>query len=247
MIPWIGTYTIASMIPNKIAIAGVAIVVSSVLRAIYRAALQPSGAKRVVVVAIASIVGGAVWDGITAMIIGRSTIHQLARLGILESGVPQLSGIFYHALVMLSWSFAYLSLSRSQHRLVSAAVAVPERESGSTHEGPFERLLARDGRRSLLLGIDEIDWIEADGDYVRVHASGKNHLIRERMVRLEGSLPGDYVRIHRSAIVNVTRIREMILQPNREYSVILRDGTKLKASRTYSARLRAIFLQGRGD
>jgi hypothetical protein len=232
MIPWIGTYTIASMIPNKIVIAGSAFIVSSAMRALYQARIRSSrGARLILIVVIASAAGGAVWDGVTAAVIGRSTIHQLARLGVLESGVPQLSGLFYHALVMLAWSFGYLSLSRFQN--------------AASPESRVDRLLARDGRKSTLLGVDEIDWIEADGDYVRLHAAGKNHLIRERMVRLEGTLPPGYVRIHRSAIVNVARIREMILQPNREYTVILRDGTKLKASRTYSDRLRAMLPEKR--
>jgi two-component system, LytTR family, response regulator len=107
------------------------------------------------------------------------------------------------------------------------------------------RVLVKDRGRVVLLDEDEVDWIEADGDYVRVHARGKGHLVRETLTaaaaRLTGLTGSRFVRIHRSAIVNVGRIRELRPLPNRDYVVVLRDGTQLKLSRSYSDGLRAVL------
>ena len=104
------------------------------------------------------------------------------------------------------------------------------------------RVIVKDRGRVVLLDEDEVDWIEADGDYVRVHARGKGHLVRETLTATEARLTGSrFVRIHRSAIVNVGRIRELRPLPNRDYVVVLRDGTQLKLSRSYSDRLRDVL------
>jgi two-component system LytT family response regulator len=85
---------------------------------------------------------------------------------------------------------------------------------------------------------DEVDWVEADGNHVRLHVGAATHSIREPIGALEQALrPDRFARIHRSTIVNVDRIRE--LQPwfAGDYLVILRDGTQLKLSRTYREQL----------
>jgi len=108
--------------------------------------------------------------------------------------------------------------------------------------GPVSRIVVRERDRVLLIDVGDIDWIGADGDYVRIHASGKSHLIRDTMAAMEQRLdPASFVRIHRSTIVNSTRIREMRPYSTREYAVILRDGTRLRLSRRYRERLRSHF------
>jgi two-component system LytT family response regulator len=92
--------------------------------------------------------------------------------------------------------------------------------------------------RVFFVRLAEIDWVEADANYVRLHTSGEVHAFRESMRNMESRLPPDvFLRIHRSAIVNIGRIRE--LQPwfHGEYIAILQDGTKLTVSRAYSSRL----------
>jgi two-component system LytT family response regulator len=102
------------------------------------------------------------------------------------------------------------------------------------------RIVVRDRDRVLLIDVADIDWVGADGDYVRVHAAGKSHLLRDTMAAMEERLdPATFVRIHRSTIVNVDRIRELRPYSSREYSVILRDGTRLRLSRRFRDRLRA--------
>jgi two-component system, LytTR family, response regulator len=102
----------------------------------------------------------------------------------------------------------------------------------------LERLVVKSGGRVFFLRTDEIDWIEAAGNYVRLHLGEESHLFRETMNRMEGRLDSRrFVRIHRSRIVNTERIKE--LQPwfNGEYVVILRNGTRLTLSRGYRDRL----------
>jgi two-component system, LytTR family, response regulator len=82
----------------------------------------------------------------------------------------------------------------------------------------------------------EIDWLEADGDYVRLHAGRESHLVRSTLSELQAQLdPSLFARIHRSTVVRLDRIREMQPLFHGEYSVVLRDGTKLKLSRAYRA------------
>jgi len=96
------------------------------------------------------------------------------------------------------------------------------------------RITARDRGRVLLLDVMEVDWVEAQGDYVRLHAGRKTHLVRDTLTRFAGKLPPDrFVRIHRSAVVNVDRVRELLPKPNREWIVVLIDGTRLRLSRGY--------------
>ena len=100
------------------------------------------------------------------------------------------------------------------------------------------RLVLRDGGRVLLVDHDEIDWIEADGDYVRVHVGGRRHLVRHTLGGMEGRLDSArFARIHRSAIVNVARVREIRRQGDRAFQIVLRDGTTLTMSRGYRDRL----------
>jgi two-component system LytT family response regulator len=101
-------------------------------------------------------------------------------------------------------------------------------------EGRPDRFIVKSGGRITFLRSSEIDWAEAQGDYVCLHVQGKKHLIRERISRLENQLPGNvFVRIHRSSIVNIDRIREMQPLFYGEYSVILQDGTRLTLSRSF--------------
>jgi two-component system LytT family response regulator len=103
-------------------------------------------------------------------------------------------------------------------------------------------ILVRDRGRVLILDIAEIDWVEADGDHVRLHAAGRGHLLRETMATMEETLqPHRFARIHRSAIVNIARIAEMRALTSREYLVVLHDGTRLRMSRRFRERLQGVL------
>lgn len=102
----------------------------------------------------------------------------------------------------------------------------------------LERLVIKSGGRVFFLDTDDIDWIEAEGNYVSVHTGKKSHLLRETISSLEAQLdPKKFIRIHRSSIVKMDRIQE--LQPwfHGEYKIIMQDGTQLTLSRNYRENL----------
>lgn len=104
----------------------------------------------------------------------------------------------------------------------------------------LKRLVIKTGGRVTILAVKDIDWIEADGDFVKIHAGRAWHPLRETMKRLETQIdPARFVRIHRSTIVNVERIKELQPYFRGEYVVILHDGTSLKLSRGYKEHLEA--------
>jgi two-component system, LytTR family, response regulator len=80
----------------------------------------------------------------------------------------------------------------------------------------------------------DVDWFEAEDNYVRVHTAGRRYLVRQTMRALEDQLKGkDFARIHRGAIVNMARVRELRALFHGEYEVVLSDGTRLTLSRTF--------------
>jgi two-component system LytT family response regulator len=110
------------------------------------------------------------------------------------------------------------------------------------HQQRVERFVIKAGGRVFFVRADEIDWVEAAGNYVKLHVGGEAHLFRETMNALESQLDPDlFFRVHRSHIVNIERVRE--LQPwfNGEYVVILRDNTRLRLSRGYREKLEERF------
>jgi two-component system, LytTR family, response regulator len=102
------------------------------------------------------------------------------------------------------------------------------------------RFAVRIGNRVSFIAAADIDWVEAMGDYAGLHVGGKVHLLREPLHQLARRLdPAQFMRIHRSTIVRVDRIAEMEALSNRDSLLRLRDGTPLRASRTYGDALRA--------
>ena len=107
-----------------------------------------------------------------------------------------------------------------------------------------QRIVVKSSGRVFFVKVDDIDWIEAEGNYVRLHMGPQSHLLRETMKGMESVLDASqFIRIHRSTIVNADRIRE--LQPlfHGEYAVILRDGTRLMASRGPDNRLKKLLAE----
>lgn len=104
------------------------------------------------------------------------------------------------------------------------------------------RLVVRDGSRVTFVRTEEIDWIDAAGNYARLHVGKAVHLLREPLKVLETRLdPERFLRVHRSAIVNLERVVSVEPYFHGEYTLTLRDGTRLTSSRTHSARLRALL------
>lgn len=94
---------------------------------------------------------------------------------------------------------------------------------------------ANDGR-IIVIRLADIDWIEADRDYVSVHVGSKTWLMRETIAAVELRLAlSGFVRIHRSALVNAERVKELRPRDKGEYTVVLNNGTELKLTRNYRA------------
>jgi two-component system LytT family response regulator len=102
----------------------------------------------------------------------------------------------------------------------------------------LERFVIKSGGRVFFVRANEIDWIEAAGNYVKLHVGTDTHLFRDTMNAIEAQLDSEtFFRIHRSHIVNIERVKE--LQPwfNGEYVVFLKNGTRLTLSRSYRDKL----------
>jgi two-component system, LytTR family, response regulator len=97
-----------------------------------------------------------------------------------------------------------------------------------------ERILVRTNGRVHVLDPIKIDWVEAAGDYVTIHAAGKSHLVRDSLRNIEARLaPHGFLRIHRSTLVKLASIRELVAKDSGDHEVVLHDGTVLRLSRSY--------------
>ncbi|MCP5090262.1 MAG: response regulator transcription factor [Gammaproteobacteria bacterium] len=101
-----------------------------------------------------------------------------------------------------------------------------------------ERIAIRDGGETACVDVTAIDWVDAAGDYMCVHANGDTYVLRGTMKHLEELLnPEIFVRVHRSAIVNRNRVTSMRAHRNGEYFLTLGSDTELKLSRKYKGNL----------
>lgn len=131
------------------------------------------------------------------------------------------------------------TLTRERASDVSERILCLLEERGATGsqtpaQQHLERFVIKADGRVFFLRADEIEWIEAEGNYVSLHAGQRTYLFREAISTLETQLdPRTFRRIHRSTIVNIDCIRELHPMFRGEYRVVMRDGTELKLSQTY--------------
>jgi two-component system LytT family response regulator len=119
-------------------------------------------------------------------------------------------------------------------RRVRQAAADLQATNPPSRASAVDRLPIKANGKIIVLRSADIDWIEADRDYVSVHVGDKTWLMRETIAALELRLAlSGFVRIHRSALVNVERVRELRPRDKGEYIVVLSDGTELKLTRNY--------------
>jgi len=123
-------------------------------------------------------------------------------------------------------------LERERQGVMAGRLAELLQSGGRASGG--ERLTVKSGGRVTFVEIDSIDWVEAEGNYVRLYVGEQVHLIRETMNGLIEKIgPQKFFRIHRSRIVNVNRVKELLIAGGGDYQVVLIDGTKLGLSRLY--------------
>jgi two-component system LytT family response regulator len=130
---------------------------------------------------------------------------------------------------------------RDAERLSGELRALLDHSPGDPTSSPARSTFAVRKRDSIeLVPAADIDWIEAAGDYVRLHAAGRAHLMRATLREVEERLdPHSFLRIHRSTIVRLDRMERLIPRARGDYEVVLHDGTELRLSRTYRDRVKA--------
>lgn len=107
-------------------------------------------------------------------------------------------------------------------------------EPRPANDRPIDRLLVRKRRRWVVVRLEEVDWIEAAGNYVRLHVGAESHLHRQTLADLAARVDSSrFVRIHRSAVVNLDRVVELRGERSGHYEVLLRGGARLSMSRRY--------------
>lgn len=128
-------------------------------------------------------------------------------------------------------------IERDQHAETNQQLRALLEEVSSARK-PVDRLVVKTGSKVSFLRLDEIEYFEAAGNYVRVHVGSEVHLLRETMSGLEARLNGTrFVRIHRSTIVSLDCVRELQPTFHGDYVVVLRGGTELTLSRSYRDKL----------
>jgi len=104
---------------------------------------------------------------------------------------------------------------------------------------PLERLAVRSGERTILIAVDDVDWVEALQNYVRLHVGPVSHVLHVPMNTIEGVLdPERFLRIHRSHIVNVRRVAQLWSVAHGQFVIELKSGLRLQSGRTYGDRVR---------
>ena len=106
-------------------------------------------------------------------------------------------------------------------------------------EGDYlSRVEVRSCGCTVFVPVEKIDWVGAADNYLELHVGKETHLVRETMAQLETQLdPTKFARIHRSTLVNIDRVKELRPLFNKDHAIVLRDGTRLTASRTYYEKL----------
>jgi two-component system LytT family response regulator len=116
------------------------------------------------------------------------------------------------------------------------------RQTRVQRQSYISKMLVKLNGRLIIVQTDDLDWIEAWADYIRLHCKGKTHIVRQKLSDIEARLdPKKFLRIGRSAIVNVDRIKELEPLHQGDYIISLYDNTQLNLSRNYRDRLTALF------
>jgi two-component system, LytTR family, response regulator len=138
----------------------------------------------------------------------------------------------------LQQSLAHARQQREGHRAGELGRGLMALVDDLAPERKPDRLVVKSGGRVFFVRTDEIEWIEAAGNYVRLHLATQTHVFRETMNDMEKRLdPERFFRIHRSRIVNGDRIKELQPWTSGEYLLVLQNGAHLRLSRNYREKL----------
>ena len=138
-----------------------------------------------------------------------------------------------------------------KQRLLELIISITGKSEGSitqllkNHTGIRaypEKIAIKDGGETTLVETSDIDWVDAAGDYMCVHANDETHVMRITMKELEAQLdPTNFQRVHRSTIVNLDRVTKVCSHLNGEFHLILVNGVSIKMSRSYKEKVKHFF------
>jgi two-component system LytT family response regulator len=147
----------------------------------------------------------------------------------------------------------YLLKPFTAERLQAAVLRARERlelgrtaENGKSKKQERERFTAqlvfKSRGRIIFLPVNEIRWIEAEENYVRICTGAESHLLRQTIGHIEGRLdPDNFLRVHRSSIVNLHFVKEVQNEADGDATVVLKSGEKIPMSRSYRSRIQKLF------
>jgi two-component system LytT family response regulator len=139
------------------------------------------------------------------------------------------------------------ALAQARARLgAGTAAAAPSAATLAAAARPpgqyVERLLVKDGPNVHVIPVGQVDWIEAQDDYVGIRAEGKTHLKPQPLAEVAAGLdPARFVRVHRSYVLNVERLARLELYAKDSYVAVLKDGRQIPVSRAGHARLKELL------
>ncbi len=130
-------------------------------------------------------------------------------------------------------------------RLLDEIRAERREPAGSSPAGRLDRFMVKRRDRTQFIRASDVDWLEADGNYVRLHVGTANHLVRATIASCEERLdPRMFVRTHRRFIVNIERVKEVQPWFGGDYVIVLQSGHKLRLSRSFRERFQTRMLGG---
>lgn len=137
------------------------------------------------------------------------------------------------------------SLERAKQTLLLAD-GKPVEASGGRRREPrhLKRILVKEKQKQLFVSLDQVFYIQAEGNYIALHTENRKYMICEKLFQLEERLnPADFVRISRSHLINLAHVREIESYFNGEFFVFLTNGTRLKWTRFYKDNLKYFYVR----
>lgn len=185
-------------------------------------------------------------------------LHVSAMVGLRELVYWLMGGDYHFGNVGVEFFYEYLKDFRTYYTILAiiylyrfiilhlqgAAEFISEESVDEVAHPVTDRFLVKKLDREFLVKVDDIDWVEAAGNYVNLHVGGRLYPLRETMTGIEGRLDAErFRRVHRSAIVNLDRVQELVSFDSGEAQACLRGDVRVPVSRRYRKQLRHTLAQ----
>jgi len=134
------------------------------------------------------------------------------------------------------------AVQRVRERLATGEPAHTGTAKKEDHDRYTTRMVFKSRGRILFLSVDDIRWIEAQENYVKICTGKDSHLLRETIGSLENRLdPNSFLRVHRSAIVNLHHVKEVKNESDGDATVVLKSGEQVPMSRSYRSKIQKLL------